>query len=166
MLSWSAPGCIEMDKRNRFHTRGTYALMRLEHAGVVVACSVLVLFNIDTLDWVRFLAAFLIIDMVGYLPGAIAFRRRRGAAIAPIYYHLYNVTHSYLTWAAIIAAWALLGGGFEWAMLAIPIHLSGDRGLFGNVFKPRSLPFEPAHPAAGEIKGDVSANRRAAGGGP
>jgi len=152
-----------MDKRNRFHTRGTYALMRLEHAGVVVACSVLVLFNIDTLDWTRFLAAFLIIDMVGYLPGAIAFRRRRGAAIAPIYHHLYNVTHSYLTWAVIAAAWGLLDGGFEWAMLAIPIHLSGDRGLFGNVFKPPGLSFEPAYPASDETQGSISGHRRAAG---
>ena len=29
-------------------------------------------------------------------------------------------------------------------MLAVPIHLSGDRGLFGNTYKPASLPFEPA----------------------
>jgi hypothetical protein len=28
-------------------------------------------------------------------------------------------------------------------MLAFPIHLSGDRGLFGNTYKPVSLPFEP-----------------------
>jgi hypothetical protein len=39
--------------------------------------------------------------------------------------------------------WAVLAGGPEWAMLAVPIHLSGDRGLFGNVYKPVSLPFEP-----------------------
>jgi hypothetical protein len=44
----------------------------------------------------------------------------------------------------IIGIWAFfLGGQLEWAMLAFPIHLSGDRGIFGNVYKPLSLPFEP-----------------------
>ena len=28
-------------------------------------------------------------------------------------------------------------------MLAVPIHLSGDRGLFGNTLKPVELSFEP-----------------------
>ena len=29
-------------------------------------------------------------------------------------------------------------------MLALPLHLAGDRGIFGNGFKPRALPFERA----------------------
>lgn len=153
-----------MDTRNRFHTRGTYALMRLEHVGLVAACSVLVVLNIEALDWTRFLAVLVGIDVVGYLPGAIAFRRRHGAAIAPIHYCLYNMAHSYVTWAAIAAAWALLGGGFEWAMLAVPIHLSADRGLFGNVFKPLCLPFEPGRPiAGGPLANDGHQPRRRAG---
>lgn len=153
-----------MDTRNRFHTRGTYALMRLEHVAVVVACSTLALLNIDAIDWPRFTAAFLIIDIVGYLPGAIAFRRHNGAAISPVYHYLYNIAHSYLTWSAIVAAWGLLACGFEWAMLAIPIHISADRGLFGNEFKPVSLPFEPAHPAPGESLSHDAQERRFAGG--
>lgn len=138
-----APDCVEMDTRNRFHTRESYALMRLEHVGVVAVCCVIVLLRIDALDWARFIGALVFIDIVGYLPGAIAFRRRRGPAISPVFHYLYNITHSYLTWAAIVAAWAMLIGAFEVAMLAVPIHLSADRGLFGNVFKPVSLPFEP-----------------------
>ena len=31
----------------------------------------------------------------------------------------------------------------------IPLHLAGDRGIFGNGFKPRALPFE-GHPPAAE----------------
>jgi len=42
-----------------------------------------------------------------------------------------------------VALWALAIGGAEWAMLAVPIHLSGDRGLLGNFSKPASLLFEP-----------------------
>jgi hypothetical protein len=32
-------------------------------------------------------------------------------------------------------------------MLALPIHLSSDRGFFGNTYKSLSLPFEPVHHA-------------------
>jgi hypothetical protein len=43
--------------------------------------------------------------------------------------------------------WCLtIGPG--WALLAIPIHLLGDRALFGNSFKPWGTSFEPqVHPA-------------------
>ena len=46
-------------------------------------------------------------------------------------------------WAAVvIGLWASLLGRFEWAMLAIPLHLAGDRGIFGNRRKPVDRPFE------------------------
>jgi len=32
-------------------------------------------------------------------------------------------------------------------MLAIPLHLAGDRGIFGNGFKPVARPFEEPHTA-------------------
>jgi hypothetical protein len=32
----------------------------------------------------------------------------------------------------------------EWALLAMPIHLFGDRSLFGNFLKPFGVSFEPA----------------------
>ena len=31
-------------------------------------------------------------------------------------------------------------------MLALPLHLAGDRGIFGNGFKPAALPFEATSP--------------------
>ena len=52
----------------------------------------------------------------------------------------------------------LAHGGFEWAMLALPIHLSGDRGLLGKSYKPLSLPFE----AAVKRRGAAPAGDRAA----
>lgn len=116
--------------------------IRAEHAGAVAVLTVLVLAHRADVAWPRFVLAFVAIDLVGYVPGALAFRRARGGPIAPIYHHLYNVTHSYLVAAAAAALWALAGGGVEWAMLALPIHLSGDRGLLGNAFKPPAAPFE------------------------
>jgi hypothetical protein len=110
---------------------------------LLAALVVLVALHLEELSWPRFLAAFVLIDLVGYLPGAVAYRRSGGGAIAPLYHHLYNLTHSYLTGATVVGLWALATGP-EWAMLAVPIHLAGDRGLFGNTYKPVELPFEPA----------------------
>jgi len=115
--------------------------IRAEHAGAVVVLTALVLTHWLDVAWPRFVLAFVAIDVVGYVPGILAFRRARGGPIAPIYHHLYNVTHSYLVAVAAVGLWAFARGGFEWAMLAVPIHLSGDRGILGNVFKSPAAPF-------------------------
>ena len=132
-----------MDNKNRFHTSGTWFLVRAEHITLMIVLSILIAIHAAVVNWGRFIFAFVIIDLIGYLPGAIAYRRARGGAIAPIYHHLYNFAHSYLTAAVVVGLWALATGAFEWAMLAIPIHYSGDRGLFGNTYKPAALSFEP-----------------------
>jgi hypothetical protein len=124
--------------------------VRAEHVALVAVLVVLVIVHFTEVHWGRFILAFVALDLLGYVPGLIAYRRARGGKIASIYHHLYNVTHSYLTGAAVVAAWALGLGGWEWAMVAVPIHLSGDRGIFGNTYKPTALPFEPS-PASGPV---------------
>jgi hypothetical protein len=140
-----------MDAAHRFHTEQTWRWVRAEHVALVAALAVIGLLHAREVAWGRFAAAFLVIDLVGYVPGAIAFRRSsRGQIpkIPPIYHRLYNFTHSYLTAGVVAGVWAAAAGRFEWAMLALPIHLSSDRGFFGNTYKPDSLPFEPLHDAA------------------
>ena len=132
-----------MDSANRFHTEQTWRWVRAEHVALVAALAVVSLLHAREVAWVRFTVAFLAIDIVGYLPGAVAFRRSPRGKIAPLYHRLYNLTHSYLTAGVVACAWAAAAGSFEWAMLALPIHLSSDRGFFGNTYKPLSLPFEP-----------------------
>ena len=117
---------------------------RAEWAALLGLASALGIEHAREIHWAPFVAAFLAIDLVGYLPGAIAFHRARRGPIASIYHHLYNVAHSLITAAAAVIAWAIGGGGFEWAMLAIPIHLCGDRALFGNARKPVGFLFEAA----------------------
>jgi hypothetical protein len=130
-----------MDSRNRFDSPGTFALMRLEALlGLGVAC-VLALRHATEIRWEVFALLFVSIDAIGYLPGAIAFRMS-GGRVPPIFHGLYNLTHSFLWNGAVVAAWSLAFGP-EWAFLAIPIHLLGDRALFGNFFKPLAVPFEP-----------------------
>ena len=123
-------------------------LGRMLFAAALIATALALLLHLPALNWPRLIIAFVAIDLFGYLPGALAFRRAGGRTIAPLYHHLYNVTHSFLTAGAVVALWAVFGG-FEWAMLAIPLPLCGDRALFGNGPKPAHRPFEhPSHTPA------------------
>jgi Phosphatidylglycerol lysyltransferase, C-terminal len=132
-----------VDSKNLVHSKGTYWIIRGEHLAVLALCSTLAIWNAGAVNWWRALAAFWIIDLVGYLPGAFAFIKNRGRPINPWYHHVYNFCHTYLVTGTGVAVWAYVIGGFEWAMLAVPIHLAVDRGIFGNILKPVGLSFEP-----------------------
>jgi len=144
-----------MDPKNRYHTNATYLHMRLEFLAVIVICSVMVLMHAKEVNWWRFAGAMLYIDLIGYIPGAIVYHRQGGGPIPKIYHYLYNIMHSFLQGMVAVAIWAWLGG-FEWAMLAIPIHLSGDRGIFGNVLKPTTLSFEPVKATPPDLSGEAA----------
>jgi hypothetical protein len=132
-----------MDSQNRFLGRGAYLLMRLEALlGLLVAVG-LALAHLDEIRWGPFALFFLSIDLVGYLPGAIAQKRASERPIPPVFHALYNTTHSFLGNAVVAGAWSLAFRP-EWALIAIPIHLLGDRALFGNFFKSYATPFEPS----------------------
>ena len=135
-----------MDAANRFETRATFALVRMEYAAVLAVSVVLTVVHHAEVDWRVFAALFVVVDVVGYVPGAIAFRATRGQP-PRIFYVLYNVMHSITTWVAILGTWSILAAP-QWAFLAIAIHLAGDRSIFGNWLKSFHVSFEPAvHPA-------------------
>lgn len=136
-----------MDAVNRFDTRTTHALMRLENLIALGVCVTLFVVHLGEVRWLPAVLLFVYIDVVGYLPGAIAFHRSTSKRIPKVYYVLYNTMHTFSTQFVVIGLWALVFG-WEWALLAIPIHLFGDRALFGNTLKPFAVAFEPApHPA-------------------
>ena len=140
-----------MDSHNFFLTRTTYRLLRAEYGVALVVAIVLALLHLGSIRWLPFVGLFVYIDVIGYLPGAIAYRRARGGDIPRSYYVLYNSMHSLLSAAAVAGAWCLLVRP-EWALLALPIHLCGDRAIFGNFLKPFGLSFEPVtHPAYKEF---------------
>ncbi|MGI8806994.1 MAG: hypothetical protein ACR2KK_03970 [Acidimicrobiales bacterium] len=140
-----------MDSHNLFMTPTTYRLMRLEYGAALMGVSVLLLGHLDEVRWTAFVGLFAVIDLVGYLPGAIAWRRTGGRLETRAYHVLYNTMHSLLTAGAIAAAWSVAIGP-EWALLALPVHLFGDRSIFGNFLKPFGLSFEPrTHPAYQEL---------------
>jgi hypothetical protein len=140
-----------MDSHNLFLTRTTYRLLRAEYGAALIAAVVLALIHFGQIRWPVFIGMFVYIDLIGYLPGAVAYRRARGGDIWRGFYVLYNSAHSLLSAGVVAGAWCLLVRP-EWALLALPIHLCGDRAIFGNFVKPFGLSFEPVtHPAYKEF---------------
>jgi hypothetical protein len=135
-----------MDAVNRFDTRTTHLLMRLENLIALGVCVTLFVLHLQDVRWLPAVLLFVYIDLIGYLPGAIAFHRSRTKRIPKVYYVLYNTMHTFTTQFVVAGIWVLVFG-WEWALLAIPIHLFGDRALFGNTLKPFAVSFEPQpHP--------------------
>lgn len=129
------------DTAIRFDTRSTHAVLRLEYGIALAVCVALFVLHLGEVRWLPAVLLFVAIDVIGYLPGLVAHQRSATKRIPKAYYVLYNVTHSFATHAVLIGVWVLVSG-WEWALLAIPIHLLGDRALFGTSLKPFSVPFE------------------------
>jgi hypothetical protein len=136
-----------MDQKNPFESPTTFRLHRAEYLVGWIVASVLIVVHWSDIRWIPFIVLFAYIDVIGYLPGAIAFRRSPDGHISKNYYIAYNILHSFITQGAVVALWGFLVG-WEWALLAIPWHVYADRGVYGNFLKPFRLPFEP-HAAPG-----------------
>ncbi|MBH0781577.1 hypothetical protein [Nocardia bovistercoris] len=131
-----------MDSLNRFESKTTHRLIRLEYGvGLAVSLALFAL-HLDEVRWLPAIFLFAYIDVIGYLPGLIAHHRSEDGEVARVYYVLYNVMHSVTTQSVVVGLW-LLVYGFEWALLVVPIHLCGDRALFGNFMRTFYAPFEP-----------------------
>ncbi|MER6786906.1 hypothetical protein ABT330_20200 [Streptomyces sp. NPDC000658] len=144
-----------MDALNRFDTRTTYRLIRLEYLFGLVVSFYFLFEHLGDIRWWPFAVLFVHIDLIGYIPGAVAYHRSRTKRISRTYYVLYNTMHSMATQAVIALLWGLLVHS-EWALLALPIHLCGDRALFGNFLKPFAVNFEPVtHPGFAELEAKV-----------
>jgi hypothetical protein len=148
-----------MDAKNLFLTRTTYRLLRLEYGAALVLSTVLFFMHLGDVRWIPFAVLLVYIDLIGYIPGAIAYHRSRTGHIPRAYFVLYNVMHSLLTQGIVAGLWMLLAGP-EWALLALSIHLCGDRAIFGNFLKPFAVHFEPkTHPAYERLQTELTSGR-------
>ena len=93
-----------MDHINTFESTTTYRLLRAEYGVALVTASVLFLWHLSDIRWIPAIALFVYIDVIGYLPGAIAHHRAHGRRIGRHYYVLYNVMHSFVTQAIVVGA--------------------------------------------------------------
>jgi Ca2+/Na+ antiporter len=140
-----------MDQANPFESRTTYRLHRAEYLLLLAIVTALFVYHIRDVRWLPAVGLFVYIDLIGYIPGAIAWHRSQDKQISKVYYVLYNLMHSLITQTVVVGVWGLTIG-WEWALLVVPFHLFGDRGLFGNFLKPFGLSFEPQpHPAYAAI---------------
>ena len=144
-----------MDARNWFQTPLTCALARLEYGlGLVIAVT-LFFWHITAVRWLPAVLLFSYIDLIGYIPGAIAHHRAHGAPISRGYYVAYNIMHSLVTQTLVALVWIWVYRP-EWALLVLPIHLLGDRALFGNSLKSFAVDFEPRrHPAFARLLAEL-----------
>ena len=149
-----------MDPQNLFQTPTTYRLIRIEYLGFLLVAVGFAVAHLGEIRWAVFVGMFVYIDLIGYLPGVVA-RLRRGTAYLPHgYYVLYNLMHSLVTAGVVAGLWCWLVGP-EWALLALPLHLFGDRALFGNFYKSFGIEFEPsAHPDYAAVKPLLDRPRR------
>jgi hypothetical protein len=144
-----------MDAKNWFQTSTTYALNRLEYGLGLVIALVFFFWHVTAVRWLPAVVLFTYIDLVGYVPGAVAHHRAHGHPISRAYYVAYNLMHSLITQTLVVLAWIWVYKP-EWALLVVPIHLFGDRALFGNFLKPFALSFEPQrHPAFTRLLSDL-----------
>jgi hypothetical protein len=131
-----------MDIKNPYESPVTFKLHRAEYLVAFATTIVLMLVHFHEIRWVAAIGLFLYIDLIGYIPGAIAYRRSADGRIPKFYYVLYNSMHSLITCGVVAGLWMLFIGP-EWALLAIAFHVFGDRGVFGNFLKPFGQAFEP-----------------------
>ena len=150
-----------MDRYNTFHTRVTYALIRVDWAVIMFLGIALLFYNYREVNWWRFTGAFLLPDLIGTVPGLYyyyALRNGPHRSIPSIIHTLYNLGNCFGVVAVFCGLWWLAAGRLEWAMLAFPIHLAGDRSIFGNIYKPLGTAFEPVkHPAFRRFEEDYQA---------
>ncbi|GHE48333.1 hypothetical protein [Streptomyces capitiformicae] len=130
-----------MSAEQAFGHRQNYRTTRAEYLGVFAVAAVAFLWHIDEVRWGPAILLFVYIDVIGYIPGLIAYTLSRDGRIHPVFHILYNVMHTWLSAGLVILLWVWQLGP-EWALLVVPLHLFGDRGLLGNYAKPVSEPFE------------------------
>ncbi|MDH6135459.1 hypothetical protein P3T37_004874 [Kitasatospora sp. MAA4] len=149
-----------MDMANPFETPNTYRLHRAEYLVGLVVVAGLLIAHIGQVRWIPAVVLFVYIDLIGYIPGAIAYRRSPDHRVPKGYYIAYNIMHSLITQMAVAGIWMLVHGP-EWALLVLPLHLFADRGVFGNFYKPFTLAFEPEpNPAYTRLAGELRYRHR------
>ena len=136
-----------------------YLNIRLEYLTALVLTAVLVLTHLRDINWLIFVLAFLYIDLIGYIPGLIRVFVKKSAYIEKPFYYAYNTTHSFVTAIPIaVIGWYLIDA--RWSLLAIFLHLFGDRALLNNYTKDVNGPFEHYTPKAPlDRAGDADATR-------
>jgi len=136
-----------MDPENTFFTRRTAQLMRLDYVCLLALSLCAMVAQWSELELWHFVAAIAWQDLLGYYPAAAVYYWPRPSGtvrrLPRAFYVVYNLTHGVPLNLAVLSVWWAANSGWEPAMLAIPIHLCIDRGVFGRYYKSFCIAFEP-----------------------
>jgi hypothetical protein len=132
---------LEAAPGKTFGSSLNYRVARVEYLAAFAVCAALFLYHVDEIRWLPAILLFAYIDVIGYLPGLVAYKRSPDGFVPDVYHHLYNATHNLVSGAVVVGLWCVLVRP-EWAVLAVPLHLLGDRALLGNFAKPIGTKFE------------------------
>lgn len=132
---------MEATSEKTFGSALNYRVTRVEYLAAFLVCAALFLYHVDEIRWLPAILLFAYIDVIGYVPGLLAHRRSPDGFVPDVYHNLYNATHNLVSGAVVAGLWCLLVQP-EWAVLAVPLHLLGDRALLGNFAKPIGQKFE------------------------
>lgn len=89
----------------------------------------IILFN--QINIIYYLVFFLLIDLIGYIPGRIWNLLKGDNDTAKIFYKLYNLCHNFATITIISLIWLYFVNN-DYSFIALYTHLFLDRGLLGN----------------------------------
>jgi len=136
-----------VDPKNLFFSKNAFRLLRLDHLCLLALSIYVLIQQIEALNVWHFVIAIAWQDAISYYPAAILYYWRRKPdeplRMSRWFYVVYNVMHGVPANLAVLLVWYHENGGWEPAMLAIPIHLCIDRGLAGRYLKSFSIAFEP-----------------------
>ena len=146
-----------MDTVNHFFTRATALNARSEYALGFVVCMWLMISHWSELDVWQAILLFAYIDLIGTVPGLIAYHVSADGQISKVYYYVYNFLHSWVTQGIVMIGYVEVLG-WHWCLLGIPAHLCIDRSMFNNYPKPLGVAFDPVkHPVFEKFKREYAA---------
>jgi hypothetical protein len=128
-----------MDINNKYETVHTHNLVRFEHSALLLVMAWIAFINYQDINWYLFNALFWGIDLLGFYPG-ILYYKYISKDVPKIFYAIYNISHSYLTWTVFSVIWFYFYG-LDYVLLAPWMHLMADRGIFGNTLKAYHIAF-------------------------
>ncbi|GAA3308524.1 hypothetical protein GCM10020295_70800 [Streptomyces cinereospinus] len=108
-----------MSAEQAFGHPQNYRTTRAEYLGAFAVAAVAFLWHVDEVRWGPAILLFAYIDIIGYIPGLIAYHLSEDGRIHPVFHILYNVMHTWLSAGAVILLWVWLVGP-EWALLVVP----------------------------------------------
>lgn len=92
---------------------------------------ILTIFFYNKINFIYYIVFFLLIDLIGYMPGRLWNFFKGDGNTSKIFYKLYNVCHNLVVITVVSIIWLYFFNN-DYSFLALYTHLFLDRGVLGN----------------------------------